>query len=224
MERYCRRSFESQSRTKVFPVNQLGYLFLDAWPLDRVTRIQTGKQSVISLTTTADVANFAVTETSVQVTKIVSGTTTTTDLLFATYPTLTTLVAALPSGFAGTVQGNFGSFPSADLVAGQCGSPSATLSIWRESSSLYQAKKNGIVSLDQQTFWSDSNGNLSTEARVTWTGGYSSIPEDLQEVCAAMTIVLYGEFAFSVAKGQEYLAKLPESKQAILASYRDRGF
>src|SRR4051812_46529877 len=89
-------------------------------------------------------------------------------------------------------------YPSADLVSGQVGSANATLRMWNDTGTNYRVRnKPGIISLfanqysdigqafDYGGAWANTPQSLN-ECRVTWTGGFSPVPADLQEVCAAL--------------------------------------
>lgn len=223
INRYLGRDIEQAQREAVF-LPKAGNVFLTAYPVDHVARVCADTADGFTITGTGQVATFAVGETALKLTRIVAGVTATTSLAFATYPTITALVAALPTGFTAVVSGSYGAYPSADLVKGQSGpcTSSQPVALWIDSGAYKVDHKRGIVST-----------GCRGDVRIVWTGGFSTVPTDLQQICAelvanradakkgAVTSETLGEYSYTIGAGD--VARLPVTSKSILDSYRNRG-
>lgn len=237
IDTYCKRHIESAERTQTVEVKN-NNIFLKAYPLSYVTRILTDRRSVLSLSSTAEVATWATSSTGLRLTKIVSGSTTTSNFAYSTYPTLGELATAvsLVSTWTASATSAYSSYPSADLVWGQSGSGTAALESWFDSNIVYQADDStGVISIGLPNSWLVSGGyvNRTNKARVTWTGGYTTVPSDIQYACAELVIASWdksksgsitsenlGDYSYSI--GSEVLSSVPVTVKSILDSYRQR--
>lgn len=235
MEKFCRREFESSERSYVLPV-QNGSVLLPAFPVITCSRVLTDQVGAVTLACTANPHSYSVTQTGLSLVSYTAGVRTSTSLLFATYPTLSSLVAALPSGWSGSVSSGYGAYPSIDLVWGVSGTGGTALPIWTDASDYYCDLANGIVNLGYSSsnwFIAGDSAYCSRSAKVVWTGGYTSIPEDLQQACGEVVGSLYssknsgalvsenlGDYSYTLDANR--LSALSVSTRQILNSYRNR--
>lgn len=234
IEKYCNREFESSERDRVL-VTQGSTVFLPAYPVTSIARVCTDQVAVLTLACTATPSSYTVTSTGLVLTSYTNGTRTTQTLLFASFPTLSQLVAGLSGVWSGSVSGGYGSYPSTDLVSGVSGTSSMQLPIWRDASNYYCDLDRGIVSVGYSTsHWFLTDGtSCPTQVRCVWTGGYTSIPEDIQRATAEIVgtmadttnsdaIVSENVGYYSYTLDASRMANLPISTKQILNSYKDR--
>jgi len=227
MEKYCKRKFESAEYSKVFKVRNTGKVFLNAFPVDWVGRVLTDQQTALTITSTD--TNPAV-ATSDAALKLVyfngSGVRQTGNLTYASNVTVSALATAISavSGFTATAVSTFGSYASLDLVSGHNYTPSANVLIWNEKAGSHYGcdLSTGVLHLD---------GLTNTLVRVTWTGGFSDIPEDLERVCAELTKNVFNEIKGNIVSENlgpyQYTLsnstnRLPLSVRKTLELYKDR--
>lgn len=238
IERYTHRYFERAERDQVF-YNRTWDILLPAYPIDYVARVCIQPTDVLTIRATGEVATFGVGESALNLRRVVSGVSSSTALSFATYPTLAALAAAMPTGFTATVASGYGAYPSADLVRkqGNC-KYGAALAIWIDGSGTYHVDaKRGILSLRGQSplhqWLADSEGFEHDQVRVVWSGGYATVPDDLQDVCAQLVAAAFkpnksglvqseslGEYSYSVSIAD--VERLPITARRVLQSYKDR--
>jgi hypothetical protein len=124
IERACKREFTLQAYTEVYNGEGMPYMMIHLanFPVVEITRIATSPQAVVEIKNTSSSnqrATVATTSTGLRLVRVASAVPTTSDLAFATYTTLTTLVAAvnaLSNGWSASVVSPYGAFPSADLL------------------------------------------------------------------------------------------------------------
>lgn len=223
IDAYLGRGIEQTSREKVF-VNRTGEVFLTAYPVDHVSRVCIETADAFTITGTGQVATFAVGESALKLTRINNGSVATTSLAYGAYPTISALVAALPTGFSGVVAGSYGAYPSTDLVRGQSGNCKVgeAVRLWIDGGAYSVDHSRGIVSV-----------GCKGSARIVWLGGFATVPADLQQICAelvanridakkgAVTSESLGEYSYTIGVGD--LNRLPVTAKGVLDSYRNRG-
>lgn len=227
MEKYCKRSFESAEYTKQFRVKNDGFIFLDAFPCDWVGRVLSNQEIAITVTSTATNPAISTADTALKLIYYSSGARQNQSLTYASNVTMTALATAISavSGFSATAKSPYTSFPSSDLISGQTYTPTANLLLWCEDTGTqYDCDlPRGVIRVQ---------GIVNKPVKVTWTGGFTSIPEDLQRVCAELA-----KNTFNAIKGNEisenlgpysYMlsgsgsSRLPLTVRKILELYRDR--
>lgn len=121
---YCNRTFTATDYDEVFDGTGYRTHLVYQFPLISVSRIATGVTAVMTVQNTATAASRAtvrVTSTGLSLYSVASGSATTTAITFASATTLTALASAvsLVSGWTASVQGDYGTWASADLKAQQ---------------------------------------------------------------------------------------------------------
>lgn len=240
IDKYLRRKIEQAEYDDIYWIKGDGTIFLRAYPVDRITRILSNRQIVLHVTSSAVVSSFATSSTALTLTTIVNGSRTNVSLAYATYPSLTLLVAAInaTSTWSADLAGGFGAYPSADLMAGQTGLGNGSpVNLWTDTSSPYECDcATGMVRITDTQYWlatgSFNYPQFYNRCRVVWTGGYSTVPTDLQRVCAELVKFYWdskaglinsetlGEYSYSLADVN--LNRLPVSTRKILDSYKSR--
>lgn len=216
IRRYCQRHFNRATYSKEFQPNYRGVVRLDEIPVNQVSRVATGRDNALNIAgpASAQIARvqFAytgsyatgITNTGLILTSVSSGTTTTNTLLFATYPTLGTMAAAI-SGVSGwsASAGTYGSWPCTELVGGDSAqgalnASGAWLDVYSEDASLERLDpETGMIYL-RPYGWSSA---LDTPAwgpgwqqfadvysyprtvKVTYDAGYDSVPAPVVMAC-----------------------------------------
>lgn len=205
IRRECRRDFESQSYSEFYSGSGMPYqvLILKQFPVTAIGRVASYPQEVLDIQNTARTTNqratAAVTSTGIVLTRVASGVTSTSTLLFATYPTIALLAAAvtaLGSGWSGLAAGGYENWPSVDLrpIQGAFNALSgARLEAYTEDLQVNWRLREfeGIL----EGYFPPGRLNI----RVDYTAGYSTIPEDIQEGCVQLVKDLYQDSLHDMA-------------------------
>lgn len=214
IEKFCKRRFALDAYEEIHPVGQFGQVFLNNYPVVTLDKVYPQQVQALTLENTSGSvtsASFDCSETALRLIHTIAGVNTVTSYLFATYPTLTLLAAAingLGSGWVATVQGDYGPYPSHDLRADQYGQAkgATSVSMWLESTSgtlriekdiaclsgLYGSTDSSRYSSDGIGVWSDGSSSFGTGSqwdqlvRVQYSAGFETIPEPIQAVCGNM--------------------------------------
>jgi len=240
INKYTKRDLESAERDRIFPVHAGGVVYLGAYPVDHVARVMSQTVTGLTLSCSAEVATVSVSDAALKLNKVSSGTRTTSTLALATYTTLNSLATAinLVAGWTATVSTGLGAYPSDDLLSGVNinATSVAQLPLWKDTTGDYRVDNDrGLLYVSgsaQSWFWLDGDTLVPSRCRVVWTGGYSTIPADLQRACSEIVSNMFderesllqgetlGEYAYTLASTN--ISRLPVTTQRILASYRDR--
>lgn len=192
IENYCDRTFAEESIVEYLDGRdnwRNGYVHLKRMPVSSITRIASRPESAIAVTNTAaavSIATIRVTTTGVILTSIASGVTTTTTLLFATYPTLTTLAAAIAgtSGWTATVTATYDTWPSSYLRQPQGALGAATGNTRSVAELLIYTDElpAARIDYDEGTIWGFFPEGVQ-QVEVRYTAGYATIPDAVQQAC-----------------------------------------
>lgn len=230
IENYCKRVFSSASYTEYHSGSGLPYLFLDNFPVTAVDRLSFGGRAAIRVTNTNASSRASVSVTATGVVLNYNGTANAT-VLFATYTTLTTVVAAINaiSGWsAELVDSSYGAYLSTELVPmyGKSCIDSANVDL-------------EIPEVAEYDFDIDANAGAVKvgdmlpigfrNVRIDYTAGYSTMPEDLK--LAAKIIVKdwfekRGESSFNLSSysiggiGKSFIGLIPPEAKHVLEAYR----
>ena len=159
VEKYCRRRFLSAAYDELYNGNGDRRLLLRQYPLQHVKSVRYRPVTVIKIinnnTSQNQQARVWIASTGLQCWRMASGVATTESLLtWATYPTLTTLAAAvtaLGNGWSAQSVGDsndYGSWPSADLyVTGSYGDPLEGAGIQESQGSLTARGQNAELKM-----------------------------------------------------------------------------
>ena len=240
IEKYCNRGLERTERTEYHTL-RTGQVFCRAYPIDHVARICSSSVDALTITGTGEVATFAVTATGLTLNRIASGTRTTTTLTFASNTTLTALATAIAAvtGWSATVASGYGNYPSADLIEGQSGNAKTTapVGLWVDDTTpAYDIDtRTGVITLGhlgRNAWLADYRGCNVNRVRITYTGGYATVPADLQQACADLVGLKWnnkagaiqseslGEYSYSISTAD--LNACPLNTRKTLDAYRDR--
>lgn len=227
IQKYCRRSFILQSYDEVQATGELGWAFLNHYPIVSVQRIFTSQAALLKVQNSAATsANVSTTPTALRLTDVTNGVVTTASLSFNQYATLgslATAIAALP-GWSASVQTGYQFFRSGDLVQGlfRSATSQASLPLWIDDDA-------GDARLDYEAGYVCCR---TDEFRIQYTAGFEVIPEDLQQVCANLVANLFdssqgtmqsetlGDYSYTVSLSS--IDTLPLRDRQILSMYRDR--
>lgn len=223
LETACHRKFLQQEHDAVFDTVGSGMIALRHHPISHVSRVCARQLEVLTIAnTTAQVANWAVNETSLILTRYTSGVKAVSTLALASYATLTALetaIKALGNGWSAETLTGWGSYPVADLVCPQFGNAKAVTSLWLWDD--YQ----GSFDFDGRTGL--VYGGFSGRVRVVYTGGFEQIPDDLKATAANLAIIAYEENKPSQEMMGNYMAiyldpnKLAMSDKRVISYYKD---
>lgn len=263
IRRYCNRWFTRRTMTKEFTPNIYGQVRLDEIPVNAVTRIATTRDNAIQVKgpSSAQLASVkmaftgdydsGITVTGLTLTSTASAVTTTTTLSFSTYTTITALAAAIRavSGWSATVSGNYGSWPTSELVGldaaqGALTADGAWLDVYSEDASLERLHpetgmlwlRTGYSSLDSPAWgptWMDAapSRRVPTRVKITYDAGYTTLPSPVVIATIETVQALFGRMATDQVLQSEHAADysytlkdqidfLPDSVKHALAPYR----
>jgi len=241
MENYCDRKFKSRTyRNERYDGDGSEWLFLDNFPIISINRIGIGTRKALDIQCTDDSATFASIDLdadSLTITQIGGTNEGSSDLAFNTYSTVSALAAAVNglANWEAEVATDMGSYPASDLldVWGQyCLDTKVGLyvinealndfSVWRDG-----GKQIGVVY--RSAGWTAGVRNII----VTYTAGYTTIPEDLKQICIELAATLYnrrnrdwdlvgetlGDYTWRAGAGASR-AVIPPHLQSALGPYR----
>ena len=236
--RYLNRELALAEYDKILPINSGRVIFLNSYPVKHVSRLMTGKTSALTVrNTSAQVATIATTSTGLQLLSVTAGVRTNTTITYALNVKLSALATAINaiSGWEATVATGYGDYPSSDLVIGQSvkAKTSQQLALWQDTDSSYEVDnaRGMIQNFGYQNSWL-TGSVYHASARVIWTGGFETVPEDIQMVCGQLVAQeidqkqgllsseSLGEYSYSIST--ENLNRLPVTSKKLLDAYRDR--
>jgi hypothetical protein len=236
IERHCSRSFASAGYNEYYDGDGDDTLLLKHFPVTEVARVSASPQATLQITNTDTSTNsratVRVTDTGLVLTRVAAGSSTSNTLTFATYPTISSLAAAvdsLGSGWAATIVTGWGSRASADLIA--CGGKPC-LGEDAECKAMSEEIACSVVDGETGRVRMDSSpGTGSRNIRVEYTAGFAAVPDDVQLACATMVSNAYhalerdgglrserlGDYAFTAESDTIFTAQA----RRLLAPYRD---
>lgn len=184
IETIADRQFKSKTRVEKFHPTQSGEVVVKHWPIIEVLRVHESRRNGISVTNANSTAISALVRVSEDNTdldlQIVGGAHAGTDTISLTsYTTLTAVVAQINTlsakGWSASVQSGLGNMPSSyllDVGGSECLEKTIYLEVPDEALSNYKVYKDrGMI----MNCWSDHD-----EIIVEYTGGYSTIPDDIK--------------------------------------------
>ncbi len=197
---YCNRSpggFLTQTYDELIQGSGDSFLFLNNVPIQSIQRISTLRMPAISIHNTnsdqGSQATVAVTATGLLLTYTVSAVTTSTTLLFVTYPTINDLVVAinaLGNHWTATNMSGLATWPSADLRATQgaygCRIVTAYLNVW-----WYYLPEYRVNELNGEVYSVQGFSRGPEAYRAIYTAGYTTFPADLEAALVELTVATY---------------------------------
>lgn len=236
IETYCQRQFLSRDYSEWYDGTGDQELFVENIPVTAVTRLSRDRISSLAISNSNGTwASIRSNGTNLYC-RLVSGATDTTNTLaYGTYTTITTLAAAvnaLGSGWSANDLG-YGTYPTSDIIdcpALNCGdgqyayleNPEDAENDWRwdeDSGRLYLP---GGFSQGRQNIL------------VEYTGGYSTVPYDVEECCHAILAYMYhgtqrdpalqseklGDYSWTTRSGQDDNSVIEQIMESRLSKYR----
>ena len=181
-----------------------------------ITRLATNPQAALLVTNTDGVTNqratVATTATSLRLLRVASGASTSVDLAFTDFPTLSALAAAvvaLGNGWSATAVASYASFPSADLRPLQGAMPvlrnAGALQLYIEEvsawSSVLDVLDGACGAVSRPCGWQlDADSGLlvgrfaagpgALSLRCDYRAGFETIPADIQQACARLASLI----------------------------------
>ena len=222
---------------------------LDNFPVSQITRMASYPLPVLTVQNTATSTNQRATvdtmPTGINLTTVASGVSSTSTLLYATYPTLTTLAAAitaLGSGWTATASSSYTLYPSADLrplqgaVTALQGS-GAQLEAYTEDIYAWGGpwfdSGNGYGLVCSGPGWrlDADSGQLvgwfprgMLNIRVDYSAGYStspdSLPDDIQDACVKGAAFLYGAGRYDPVASSVQIGPYKQSNQVVPPDFK----
>ena len=197
VQNYCRRQFATTTYDEFFQGTNTRSLFLNEYPVQLVTSVRYGRQVAIQITNSTQYIQSA-TVTALPDQLVLAFTnnnvTTTTDLAWATYPTIGQLgaaVNALGGGWQATVSPAFNTWASADLSA-YTGTKSARTVMATYAVHYYEMSDYMINDPNSGELFINNGWHGPTQAfRVLYTAGYDVIPEELVQATVELAAATY---------------------------------
>ncbi len=205
--RYCRRDFAQTSYAEFYDGGGYPYqrLALKQFPVTDITRVATDPQTVLRITNTSPAVNQRATVetigTVLRLKRVASAVSTTVDLDFGAYPTLTaisTAVNATAGSWSCAIQSGYDLYPSADLnplqgAADARNSP-ACIEMHIEDLNMWTGACGG--GCQQESGWRLDAGPGILDGffpkgwqniRVDYQAGFAVVPQAVQEACVLLT-------------------------------------
>jgi hypothetical protein len=235
INRWCRRFFAANSYDELYDTDGTGSLLLLNYPVLAITRMAMDPVNVLTIqqtqgtstlaratvaTTRAPGADWPAASTGVILTRVVNGVSTVdATLLWATYPSIAQLAAAVNAvgnGWAATVQGSYGIWSSADINPIQ-GVYSAFNSGAQLTIHTTELTNYNLVAERGEVIFSDSLSNSGStiggwigysfgpqdllpglnvprglqNCRIQYVAGFNVVPGDVQQACALLVANMF---------------------------------
>ncbi len=197
IEKYCDRLFIADDFTEISHGHGTCLHEVRNTPINSIARISTNRQTVLEIRNTSTSnqrATASVTTTGLVLTRTASAVTTTNTLLFATYPTLATLAAAvtaLANGWTATVLGGYGGLASADLpftIQGALNARDAAAQIEMFVEPLSWTRVNPDTGLIEGGPFPQGFLNIS----VRYNAGMETLDDDIITAACMLTAAMHG--------------------------------
>lgn len=225
---YCRCNFTRTTWTKEFTPTYAGQVRLDEVPINEVLRIATSRDAALYIMgpSSAQIANVryaytgdwaaGIVVTGLILTKVVNAVTTTTTLLFSTYPMLSNLVSAINAlGWSTRLNSQYAYWPTTELVGGNVAQGAMTdsgaqMDVYSEDASLERLDqetgmvwlryKTGSTTLDSPTWGPDwpqfvTPSRFPSRVRVSYDAGYDVIPSPVVMACVETVQAMFSRLA-----------------------------
>lgn len=224
IETICNRQFVSRDYTEEYDGNGSQYFYPNHWPVSKVSRLSIGRLNVLgvqcgsSSMTYADIRSDG---TNLTLTHVDSSGSTSTDLAYATYTTITALavqINATGSGWA-ALDLSYGDYLTADILDLPA---SYSLNKYAYLQQPYQSVSGWRWDSDRGRLWLPSGFPASTQnIWLEYTGGYSTVPGDVEQAC--LMLIAYNYFGTRRDPGLQS-EKLGDYAWAAKSGGGDSGF
>ena len=216
IRRACNRDFSQNAYSEYYSggIYIREPLRLRQFPVTEISRVASSPRAALHVQNTDGITNqratLETTPTALRLVRVASASSITTDLAFATYPTIALLASAanaLGAGWNATVVGDFANWPSADLKPLQGAATALVggrdLEVYTEDLQPYLSWPPGDPTgdgawgmcgwrLDDETgelFGRFPRGQLNV--RIDYTAGFATIPQPIQEAAVQLVQDLY---------------------------------
>lgn len=188
---YCRRTFDSTSRTQFYDGTGDEWLYLKEYPITTISRVSIGRENAVKIKNTSDDATRAtVSISSTTMTLIVTGgsnagTNTITLTSFATLTLLIAQINTLGGGWEAELDdSDLGSISSSELVpvmGKHVGARPGETAAWE----YLEIPEEPTTEFDYdeesgELYYAGGFGKGRNNVCVTYTAGYSTMPDDLK--------------------------------------------
>lgn len=240
-EKYCDRLFISTSRTeyadgKGWGIN--GFIEVQAYPISSVDSIGVAADGlwIGNNSTSVQQARASLSPTTLTLTRVTSGTTASSSLTLSGYSTIGALVTAINAlGNGWIASTTYTSWGVASLIES-----SGAKSAKPPGGAVFQVFDDSLIDdFDwgdaTDTIWGDFPPGVRN-VRIAYTGGYGTLPDDLQNAVAMVTASMYqrslrdqtlksetvGDWKWTAADGVDGsgIASIPVAAQELLAAYK----
>jgi len=229
IENYCGRIFHKTTYSQVLTSGLYGKVLLPQFPVVAIHSVASSQAAAVAVKHTGSTsAAVYLGSDSALFRSVTLGVKSSNSLAYASYPTIGSLATAvgLLSGWTATVADNYSSFPTLDLVAEFFGSATAEidLPIWIEDDASYSVNSAAGILMGL---------GRHGQYRIEWEAGYTTIPDDLKNVCfdicknmfsegaSELQSVSLGNYSYTLALNT--LDRMPITARQILDSYRSGG-
>jgi len=228
IKEYCRRSFESADFSEIYDGGGHS-IFLKQYPVTALSRVAYGRDEVFSVNNTGTTSYATCSCDGTNFTYNLNGTS--ADLLLATYPTITLLVAAINavgSGWVAVTTSGYGDYLSSEIISfyGKSCLDNDIVYVEIPDESLTDFILNANTGeIDHNTHFPSGFQNIF----VSYTAGYSTVPTDLQMAVKILVQYIYskvqednlGNEYYSLGDVKKALTnEFPIEVQKILESYK----
>src|SRR5574343_1612502 len=240
IQKECRRTFASTTHTlERYDGTGNRYLYVKNYPITNVAQLSIGTQDGIWLwnTSTDTLATVSVTSTAVVLNKDGASDT----LLFSDYATLALIAAAISSAGDGwqaqVISSTYNSYKSTQLIKrfGASAINNNYVYLQIPYTPLYNFE---VYENEGKIYYSGGFGSGRNNVFITYTAGYSTVPDDLQYLIkvavkhnynisqngfTGLSAYRLGDLSFTFDKGNESSTySIPKEVTPILAKYKKR--
>jgi len=196
IENICDRQLMSRDYEELYDGNGDKYIFLDHWPVTKVSRLSTTRLNVLGVWCSSSSMTYADLRsdgTNLTLTHVDSSGSTSTTLAYATYTTITALAAqinATGSGWA-ALDLSYGNYLTTDVL----NSPAQyCLNEYAYLDHPYRSARGWRWEEDKGRLWLPSRFPVGTQnIYVEYTGGYTTVPADVEAACLTLVQWMYSQ-------------------------------
>ena len=253
IERWIGRQIKLRNYSEWYGGNDVRSVRVKQYPINNVVGVYTGLAAGMTITSTVSsdvrltvsintdplgtVANGVLAPCAVLTRTTTAGTTTTDTLLFSTYPTTTSLVAAINAitGFSATVTTAMRCAQLHPRAGGDVKQSAVVLTGVDVSSEFVYDSYLGIVTIRQDAFpMASHNARYPSALQSTlieYSAGYTTVPDDIHQACLVIAGTMYlsrksdtslqseslGDYSYSMASADSSRAMMED----MLGSWKE---
>ena len=254
IERWIGRQIKLRNYSEWYGGNDVRSVKVKQYPINNVVGVYTGLAAAITISSTVSsdirltisintdplgtVANGALAPCAVLTRTTTAGTTTTDTLLFSTYPTTTSLVAAINAitGYSASVSTAMRCAQLHPRAGGDIKMATVMLTGVDVSSEFVYDSYLGIVTIRQDAFptmrsYSARYPSALQSTLIEYSAGYTTVPEDIHQACLVIAGTMYlsrksdtslqseslGDYSYSMASADSSRAMMED----MLGSWKE---